>query len=166
MKISPNATVVDTKTNKKKKKKTTYLQKASSTQRYPTRNTLTSPLPTLKWGLGRGGSWLYPFWSLRYITCTWAPLDWPCLPTRCSITGSKPWLSIFTTHQNVIFLLQCILRPILISFLQISWKPHCRIYLFVCLFVCFSFPASANNGLPEEVALKFLLNKERKKMEK
>lgn len=47
MKISPNATVVDTKTNKKKKK-TTYLQKASSTQRYPTRNTLTSPLPTLK----------------------------------------------------------------------------------------------------------------------
>lgn len=48
MKISPNATVVDTKTNKKKKKKTTYLQKASSTQRYPTRNTLTSPLPTLK----------------------------------------------------------------------------------------------------------------------
>jgi len=46
------------------------------------------PLPTLKWGLERGGSWLHAFQSLRYIACTWAPLGWPCLPTRCLITGS------------------------------------------------------------------------------
>ena len=46
-------------------------------------------LPTLKWGLGRGGSWHHPFRSLRCIACTWAPLGWPCLPTRCSITSSS-----------------------------------------------------------------------------
>ena len=46
------------------------------------------PLPNLKWGLGRGGSWLHPFRPLRYTACTWAPLSWPCLPTRCSITVS------------------------------------------------------------------------------
>ena len=47
------------------------------------------PLPTLKWGLARGGPWLHPFQSLRYTACTWAPLGWPCLPTRCSITASS-----------------------------------------------------------------------------
>jgi len=47
------------------------------------------PLPTLKWGLGRGGSWLHPFQALSCIACTWAPLGWPCLPTRCSISGSS-----------------------------------------------------------------------------
>jgi len=52
------------------------------------------PLPTLKWGLERSRSWLHPFWALRYIACTWAPLGWPCLPTRCSITGSIHEISI------------------------------------------------------------------------
>jgi len=28
------------------------------------------PLPTLNQRLGRGGSWLHPFWSLRYTACT------------------------------------------------------------------------------------------------
>ena len=46
------------------------------------------PLPSLKWGLGRDGSWLHPFQSLGSTACTWAPLGWPCLPTRCSITAS------------------------------------------------------------------------------
>jgi len=46
------------------------------------------PLPTLKWGLGRGWSRLHPFQSLRHIARSWAPLGWPCLPTRCSITSS------------------------------------------------------------------------------
>jgi len=46
------------------------------------------PVPTLKWGLGRGVSWLHPFQSLRCIAFTWAHLGWSCLPTRCSITGS------------------------------------------------------------------------------
>ena len=45
-------------------------------------------LPTLKWGLGRSGSWLHPFQPLRCIACSWAPLGWPCFPTRCSITAS------------------------------------------------------------------------------
>jgi len=26
----------------------------------------------------------------QYIACTWAPLGWPCLLTRCSITASGP----------------------------------------------------------------------------
>jgi len=55
--------------------------------RDPQQDTLL-PMPTLKWGLGRGGSWLHPFWSLRCIACTWALLVWPCLPTRCSVTAS------------------------------------------------------------------------------
>ena len=56
--------------------------KQASSERHP------PPLPTLKWGLGRGGSWPHPFQSLRYIACTWTPQGWPCLPTRCSITVS------------------------------------------------------------------------------
>jgi len=55
------------------------------------------PLPTLKWGLGRGGPLLHPSWSLRYIACTWASVGWPCLPTRCSITGSSHDL-VFPLH--------------------------------------------------------------------
>ena len=51
------------------------------------------PLPALKWGLGRGGSWLHPFPSLRQIGCTWAPLGWPCPPTRCLIIVSSPVLA-------------------------------------------------------------------------
>ena len=58
------------------------------------------PLPTLKWGLGRGGSWLHPFWSLRSIACTWAPLGWPCLPTRCSIPVSAPDLAFSLHHPR------------------------------------------------------------------
>ena len=43
--------------------------------------------------------WLHPFWSLRYTACTWAPLGWPCLPTRYSVTGSS-CDSISTTIRN------------------------------------------------------------------
>jgi len=46
------------------------------------------PLPTLKWGLGRGGSCLHLIQSLRCIARTWAALGWPCPPTKRSITGS------------------------------------------------------------------------------
>jgi len=47
------------------------------------------PLPTLKWGLGRGGSWLRLFQSFGCTACTWAPLGWPCLPTGCSVAVSS-----------------------------------------------------------------------------
>ena len=47
------------------------------------------PLTTLKWGLGRAGSWL--------------PLGWPCLPITCSIIGTSrdlafplPWRKIMS----------------------------------------------------------------------
>jgi len=50
---------------------------------------MPSPLlPTIKWDLGRGGSQLHPFLLLRDFACTWGPLAWLCLPTRCSITAS------------------------------------------------------------------------------
>ena len=47
----------------------------------------SAPLPTLKWGLGRGESCLHPFQLFSCTACTWALLGWPCLPT-CSITVS------------------------------------------------------------------------------
>ena len=56
----------------------------------------SSPLPTLKWGLGRGGSSLHRTCSCRGIAYTWAP--WPCLPTRCSITGSDHDLAFLLHH--------------------------------------------------------------------
>ena len=67
-----------------------------SAQRTPSRIP-SPPLPTLKWGLGRDETRVHAFWSLRCIACTWAPLGWPCVPTRCSITVSScdlafPWL--------------------------------------------------------------------------
>jgi len=37
---------------------------------------------------GKGSILAPPLPSLRYIVCTWAPLGWPCLPIRCSITTS------------------------------------------------------------------------------
>jgi len=59
------------------------------------------PLPALKRGLGRGGSWLQLFWSLRNIACTWAPLGWPCLLTHQVLNHCfKPWLSISTTASH------------------------------------------------------------------
>jgi len=78
------------------------LQKAGISSKIP-----SPPLPTLKWlgGLGRGGSWLHPFLSFRYTACTWAPLGWPCLPTRCSITASGHNLT-FPLHFQSLFSLQ------------------------------------------------------------
>jgi len=64
------------------------------------------PLTTLKWGLGRGGSWLHPFQSLRCIAYTWPPLGLPCLPTRCSIAVSD---------HDLAFPLQ-------------TWRPSCLCY--------------------------------------
>ena len=45
-----------------------------------------------------GKGQIHPFWSLRGIACTWAPLGWPCLPTRCSITASSHHLP-FLLHS-------------------------------------------------------------------
>ena len=67
-----------------------------------------SLLPTLKRGLGRSGSWLHHFCSLRCIACTWALLGWPCLLTRCLITGSGchlafllcMWTAVISLLQN------------------------------------------------------------------
>ena len=38
-----------------------------------------------------GKRWILapPLPVIMGITCTWAPLGWPCLPIRCSITGSN-----------------------------------------------------------------------------
>lgn len=48
----------------------------------------------------RGGSWLPPFWSLRSTACTWAPMGWPCLPTKYSITASS-CDSAFPLHRSI-----------------------------------------------------------------
>ena len=82
--ISPNAAAVDTETKEKKLLTLKRPQVGRDLQQ-----DTSLPLPTLKWGLGRGGSWLHPFWSLRYTACSWAPLGWSCLPSRCSITASS-----------------------------------------------------------------------------
>jgi len=37
---------------------------------------------------GKGGILAPLLLSLRYFASTWAPLGWPCLPIRCSITAS------------------------------------------------------------------------------
>jgi len=75
------------------RKRAAYLWKASARKGSPA-EIPSPPLPNLKWGLGRGGSWLHPFRPLRYTACTWAPLSWPCLPTRCSITASGRALAL------------------------------------------------------------------------
>jgi len=79
-----NTTVVDTEI-----KKSSCLPLEDLRRTGISTKIVLSPLPTLKWGLGRGVSWLHPFWSLRYTACIWASLAWPCLPTRCSVTGSS-----------------------------------------------------------------------------
>jgi len=75
----------------KKGKESAYLKNAHTilNRKSHTDEKLSPPLPTLKWCLGKGGSWLHPFQSLKCIACTWASLGWSCLPTRCSITGSR-----------------------------------------------------------------------------
>jgi len=95
VRTSPNAAVIDTET--RGKKKAAYPWKASGRQGSPSKIPLP-PLPTLEWSLERGGSWFHPFWSLRYIACTWAPLGWPCIPTRCSITASSHDLTFPLQH--------------------------------------------------------------------
>ena len=54
------------------------------------------PLP-IQWGLGRDGSWLHPFWPLRYIACAWAPLGWPLPSYQVLNHCFKPWLGISAT---------------------------------------------------------------------
>jgi len=71
--------------NKKKKLLTFRKPKRSSGKEGCLNRIPSPPLPTLKWGLERDGSWLHPFRSLRCTACTWAPLGWPCLLTRCSV---------------------------------------------------------------------------------
>jgi len=78
---SPSATAVGAETNKSSCLPSEGLKDIRITSKTP-----SPPLLTLKWGLGRGGSWLHPSRSLSCIECTWGPLGWPCLPTRCAIT--------------------------------------------------------------------------------
>ena len=61
---------------------------------------LPPPLPTLKWGLGRGGSWLHPSQSFGCTAYSWALLGWPCLLTRCSITASSCDLAFLLHHSG------------------------------------------------------------------
>jgi len=53
------------------------------------------PLPALKWGLGRGGSWLHPFWSLSCIALHTPELPWvgPALPP-----GAQSLILAVTQH--------------------------------------------------------------------
>jgi len=81
------------------------------------------PLPSLKWGLGRCGSWFHPFSSLRCIACTWAPLDWPCLPTRCSITASS---------CNNIPTTVALGEPVWLEGMTSEKRPEKRLLLFRC----------------------------------
>lgn len=77
------------------------------------------PLPTLKWGLGKGGSWLHPFQSFRCIAFTWDPLGGPCLSSRCSIIGSR---------YDLAFLLQSLVRTV--------WK---KIHYYLLSIILLSF---------------------------
>jgi len=85
-------------------------------------------MSSLKWGLGRGGSWLHPFQSLRCTACTWTPLGWPCLPTWGSTTGSGHDLAFPLQHAR--------LR---IRNTQGKWKTHRFTYQnnsYVCISGC------------------------------
>jgi len=89
--------------HRNKEKERSYLPLESLRYTGITSKISIPPLTTLKWGLGRAGSWLHLFWSLRYIACTWVPLGWPCLPPTCSIIGTShdlafplPWHKIMS----------------------------------------------------------------------
>jgi len=84
VRICSNTTAIDTEIREKNYLPSEDLRYTGISSKIP-----LPPLPTLKWGLGRGASWIHLIWSLRNISCTWAPLGWPCLPTRCSITASS-----------------------------------------------------------------------------
>ena len=85
-------------------------------------------LPALKCGLGRGGSWLHSSRSLSSIACTWAPLGWPRLSTRCSITASRHDL-----HFHYIYILTF---PCPTNSFPYTWNWNSSfIYLFIYLFI-------------------------------
>jgi len=60
VKIYSNATTIDTEIKKKSYLPSEDLRYTGISSKIP-----LIPLPTLKCGLGRGGSWLHPLWSLR-----------------------------------------------------------------------------------------------------
>lgn len=64
--------------------------------------TPSPPLPTLKWGLGRGGSWLQPFWSHRCLTLHCTALHTPEHPwvDPAFPPGASSLLQAVTQHFN------------------------------------------------------------------
>jgi len=139
MRISTNSSIIGTEIRER-----SYIPSKELRFTGISSKTYWAPLPTLKWGLGRGGSWLHHVCSVRYIACTWAPLGWPCLPTRCSITVWSHDLA-FLLHvvtKSVIWLciayVGCISPSILLSNL-----------VKVCLDHSFSFAVSQERELQD-----------------
>ena len=89
LKICSNTTAVSTEIKKRSYIPSEDLRYTQISNKIP-----PPPLPTLKWNLGRGVSWLHPFRSLRCIVWSWAPLVWPCFPTRCLIIVSSHDLAL------------------------------------------------------------------------
>ena len=78
------------------KKEKRYLPSKGLRQAEISSKILLPPLPTLKWGLGRGGSWLQPFHHsahCMHLSCPGLALPSPQVLHHCF----RPWLSIATT---------------------------------------------------------------------
>ena len=115
MRICPNAAAIVTKT----KDKNLLSLGRPLIGRVLQQDTLSSTAnPEMRSGKG----WILssPLLVTQYIAYTWAPLGWPCLPTRCSITASscdlafliqEPSWGYFYRYKNWVYLGFCLCFP-------------------------------------------------------